>query len=59
MNEKLKEFIAGIGAMTELWTITYNSFRDHGLGHVDSLEHTGAFMKSILTAFREDTNSNG
>lgn len=58
MNEKLKEFLVGIGAMTELWMITYNSFKNQGLSHSDSLEHTGAFMKSIIACFKEETNGN-
>jgi hypothetical protein len=58
VNEKLKEFIAGIGAMTELWMITYSSFKQQGLSHQDSLEHTGAFMKSIIACFKEETSGN-
>lgn len=59
MNEKLKEFLVGIGALTELWMITYNNFRKQGLSHSEALEHTGAFTKSILTTSKEDTGSNG
>lgn len=59
MNEKLKEFLLGIGALTELWMIRYNNFRKQGLNHFDALEHTGAFTKVILTTFKEDTSDNG
>lgn len=48
MNEKLKEFLLGIGAMTEMWMITYNNFRKQGLSHSDALEHTTAFTKTLM-----------
>ena len=48
MNEKLKDFLLGIGALTEMWMITYNNFRNQGIEHAAALEHTAVFIKVIL-----------
>ena len=56
MNEKLKDFILGLGALTEMWMITYNSFRKQGLTHSDALEHTERFTKTVL-AYSKDIDT--
>ena len=43
-SDKMKEFLTGVGLMTELWMITYNGFRKQGLPEREALEHTKAFM---------------
>lgn len=59
MNEKLKEFLMGIGAMTELWMVTYNNFRKQGLGHTEALEHTTAFTKTLMGYVKDVGGSDG
>ena len=59
MNEKLKEFLMGIGAMTELWMVTYNNFRKQGLGHTEALEHTTAFTKTLMGYVKDAGGSDG
>lgn len=53
MNEKLKEFLLGMGVLTELWVVTYNNFRKQGLSHSEALDHTGAFMKTVMDYAKE------
>lgn len=48
MNDKLLELINGVGAMAELWTISYNSFKKQGFSDDDAITHTKAFM-SVMT----------
>lgn len=48
MNEKLKEFINGIGVMCETWMITYNNFVKMGLSQNDALLHTKHMTTVIL-----------
>lgn len=48
MNGTLKDFLLGLGALTEMWMITYNNFRNQGLGHAEAIEHTTAFTKVML-----------
>lgn len=53
MNEKLKEFLLGMGVLTELWVVTYNNFRKQGLSHSEALDHTSAFMKTVMEYAKE------
>ena len=48
MNDKVLELINGVGAMAELWTISYNSFKKQGYSDDDAIVHTKAFM-SVMT----------
>lgn len=58
-GDKMKEFLTGVGLMTELWMITYNGFKKQGLPDQDALAHTKAFMamtiESMMTGSQEDT----
>lgn len=58
-GDKMKEFLTGVGLMTELWMITYNGFKKQGLTDQDALAHTKAFMsmtiESMMTGPQEDT----
>ena len=49
-NDKVKEFIKGIGALVEMWTVIYRQFIDHGYSQKDALTHTEAFMRATITA---------
>ena len=48
MNEKVLEFIQGLGALTEIWLITYNNFKKQGLNDSEAFTHTREFMKVML-----------
>lgn len=48
MNEQVKQLIQGIGVLTELWTITYNGFKQQGLNDVDSIRNTKELMSIIM-----------
>ena len=45
MNEKIMELIKGIGALTEMWIITYKGFTSQGVSREEALMHTREFMK--------------
>lgn len=49
MNEKALEFIQGLGMLTEVWFITYNSFKKQGLKDVEAFAHTREFMKVVMS----------
>ena len=49
MNEKIQEFIRGVGALTELWLITYNMFVQQGCDKASALLHTKGLVSTILT----------
>ena len=51
MNEKVQQIIMAVGALSELWTVTYKSFIGQGFSHKESLEHTAAFMKVLISGF--------
>ena len=44
----LNELIKGIGMTTELWMITYGSFKKQKLIDEEAIEHTKAYMSVIL-----------
>lgn len=50
MNEKLKAFILGLGALTEMWRITYGEFVKSGMKDKEALTHTQGFMTAFMTA---------
>ena len=47
-NDAVNQLILGIGAMAELWTITFKSFINQGLKVPEAMEHTKAFMSVII-----------
>lgn len=53
MNEKVQQLILAVGALCELWTVTYKNFISQGLGHKEALEHTSEFMKMIVSGFEK------
>lgn len=50
-NDQVKQLIQNLGMMAELWSITYQSFRNQGMGHADSIVHTKAFMSCMIESF--------
>ena len=47
-NDQLKDFFNAMGATTEIWLIVYNSFRNSGMVEESAIEHTQAFMTSLI-----------
>ena len=43
-----KEFLNGMGALVEMWLITYNNFKNAGLSHNEAIEHTKGVMSLML-----------
>ena len=58
MNDALKKFIEGMGALCETWTLTYNKFIEQGYSAKDAMAHTQAFMTAFLTASHHAPDSN-
>lgn len=56
MDDKLKNFIANVGALCETWTVVYNSFMGQGMTAKDALMHTQGFMSAFMTSV---TQNNG
>lgn len=48
MNDKLNDFVKSMGALTEVWTVTYQGFLKQGYSVTDSLAHTREFMAAFL-----------
>jgi hypothetical protein len=48
MNNKLQEFIAGLSALTEIWTLTYRNFIKQGWSTEEALMHTSAFIGTMM-----------
>ena len=47
-SNMLNELIKTIGIMSELWMITYNSFRNMKLSDEEAMKHTKACMSAIM-----------
>lgn len=47
-NDAVQELINGIGLLTELWIMVYNSFISHGMDSREAFAHTREFM-SVIT----------
>ena len=60
---QINQIIQGIGLMTEMYTITYQSFKKQGLGDEEAIKHTKAFisvmMDSIVDTSGKDTKQGG
>lgn len=50
MNDKLIEFINGVGQLCEVWTIIYKSFVSQGMSADEALKHTQAFLTATLNS---------
>ena len=47
-SNMLNELIKTIGMMSELWMITYNSFKNMKLSDEEAMNHTKAYMSVIM-----------
>ena len=47
-SNMLNELIKTIGIISELWMITYNSFKNMKLSDEEAMEHTKACMSAIM-----------
>lgn len=47
-NEKVTELITAVGALSELWTVTYNNFIKQGYSKLDARVHTKDFMSALI-----------
>lgn len=47
-SNMLNDLIQSIGVMSELWMITYNSFKNMKLSDEEAMEHTKACMSAIM-----------
>lgn len=62
-NNQINQIIQGIGLMTEMYTITYQSFKKQGLSDKEAIMHTKAFISvminSVLSSDNKDTQQGG
>lgn len=56
-NDKLLEFMQGIGIMAELWIITYKGFKTQGLDDADAMMHTKGFMSVMIDSILNAANN--
>jgi hypothetical protein len=47
-NEKVMELITAVGALSELWAVTYNNFLKQGFNKSDARAHTKEFMSVLV-----------
>lgn len=59
MNEKVLEFIQGLGALTEIWLLTYNNFKKLGLNDAEAFTHTKEFTKVLMATITNGGVTNG
>ena len=53
-NKNLKDFINSVGALTEIWGITYKSFLGQGFTEEQAMANTQAFVHTFLTTMLEN-----
>ena len=62
-NDQINQIIQGVGLMTEMYTITYQSFKKQGLSDKEAIMHTKAFISvminSVLSSDNKDTQQGG
>lgn len=49
-NDRIGQLIQGIGLFTELWSITYHSFKSQGISDQEAIAHTSALMSVIFNS---------
>ncbi len=47
-NDQINQIIQGVGVMTEMYTITYQSFKKQGLSDKEAIKHAKAFMSVMM-----------
>lgn len=50
-NELVNQLIQGIGLVSEMWLITYQSFKKKGLSDEAAVMHTKALMSIMVESF--------
>lgn len=58
-SEQVNQLIQNIGMCTELWIITYTSFKRQGLSNEEATMHTKSFMSTMIEAFMPSDEANG
>lgn len=53
-KNKLTDFINSVGALTEIWGITYKSFLGQGFTEEQAMVNTQAFVHTFLTTMLEN-----
>lgn len=48
-EDKMKEFMTGLGLIAELWMATYGAFVARGVPHEEAIEHTKALISAYLS----------
>lgn len=49
-NEQLENLVNGIGALTEIWMVTYANFKNQKMTDDDAIKHTKAMMETIMAS---------
>lgn len=47
---KVSDFITGVGALCETWTVAYKTFTQQGMEPKEALMHTQGFMTAFITS---------
>lgn len=47
-RDKMKEFMTGLGLITELWLAIYGSLISRGISQEEAIEHTKALISVYL-----------
>lgn len=47
-DDQLNNFIQGIGVFTDLWVLTYQNFKNHGMNDTDAVDNTKALMSVMI-----------
>ena len=58
MNDKIQELIRGMGALTELWLITYNLFLKQGCDSNMAIKHTQGLVSACLAIGNNNKGDN-
>lgn len=53
-NDQVNQLIAGIGLISEMWLITFQSFKNQGLSDEAATMHTKALMSILVDSFYEN-----
>lgn len=48
MNENLQAFVASMGVLCEIWTLTHKNFVAQGMNEKDAMTHTQGFMTTFM-----------
>lgn len=54
MKKQLSEFINAVGAITEIWGISYKSFIGQGLTEEQAIANTQAFVQTLMMTMLEN-----